>query len=171
MLTGLTGLRRGIAWLGDKNTLFYYILLAFIFLVGPIGYTLNLSTQSLGEFVQTFVSSMKAFPETAAKGGLIESELLPLKKMSGLPARSFLKDDAHLAIAGSVKARGGIYEVLKHTETLALENGLLSVDDDYSILADKRDFFENYKVQVGSTGNLGMSIGIMNCWYLIRSLF
>jgi|GEM_PF-67492 Choline-glycine betaine transporter len=58
MLTGLTGLRRGIAWLGDKNTLFYYILLAFIFLVGPIGYTLNLSTQSLGEFVQTFVSSM-----------------------------------------------------------------------------------------------------------------
>ena len=32
MLTGVTGLRKGIAWLGDKNTLFYYILLAFIFL-------------------------------------------------------------------------------------------------------------------------------------------
>ncbi|MCI2062469.1 MAG: D-serine ammonia-lyase [Eubacteriaceae bacterium] len=105
---------------------------------------------------------MKAFPETAARGGLIESELLPLKKMSGLPAHSFLKDDAHLAIAGSVKARGGIYEVLKHTETLALENGLLSANDDYAVLADKRDFFENYKVQVGSTGNLGLSIGIMS---------
>lgn len=58
MLTGVTGLRKGIAWLGDKNTLFYYILLAFIFLVGPIGYTLNLATQSLGEYVQTFVQSM-----------------------------------------------------------------------------------------------------------------
>lgn len=58
MLTGVTGLRKGIAWLGDKNTLFYYILLAFIFLVGPIGYTLNLATQSLGEYIQTFVQSM-----------------------------------------------------------------------------------------------------------------
>lgn len=53
-----TGLRKGIAWLGDKNTLFYYILLAFIFLVGPIGYTLNLSVESLGSYIQNFVQSM-----------------------------------------------------------------------------------------------------------------
>lgn len=58
MLTGVTGLRKGIAWLGDKNTLFYYILLAFIFLVGPIGYTLNLSVESLGSYIQNFVQSM-----------------------------------------------------------------------------------------------------------------
>lgn len=58
MLTGLSGLRKGIAWLGDKNTLFYYILLAFVFLVGPIGYTLNLATESLGAYIQNFVQSM-----------------------------------------------------------------------------------------------------------------
>lgn len=58
MLTGISGLRKGIAWLGDKNTLFFYILLAFVFLVGPIGYTLNLAVESLGAYVQNFIQSM-----------------------------------------------------------------------------------------------------------------
>ncbi|MEA4966176.1 MAG: D-serine ammonia-lyase [Oscillospiraceae bacterium] len=105
------------------------------------------------------------FPETA--DGLIESALRETPAMQaalgcGIPGRMFLKMDCDLPIAGSVKARGGIYEVLKHTEDLARKAGLLTPDDDYRRLLEHRDFFSQYSVQVGSTGNLGMSIGIMS---------
>ena len=78
--------------------------------------------------------------------------------------RLFLKEDNRLAIAGSVKARGGIYEVLKHTEDLALVHGLLKPGEGYEHLGDpeKKRFFKDYTIQVGSTGNLGLSIGIIS---------
>ena len=116
---------------------------------------------------------MRCFPETKDRNGLIESVLTPIPRMqellgerckSPMEGRLLLKQDSHLAIAGSVKARGGIYEVLKHTEDLAFEHGLLKEGDSYEKLADEacREFFRDYTIQVGSTGNLGMSIGIMS---------
>ena len=114
------------------------------------------------------------FPETADRDGIIESELTEIPRMQSLLGRKygadpggrlFLKRDSDLAVAGSVKARGGIYEVLKHSEDLALSAGILSgYDDDYTKLAspDARALFAQHKVQVGSTGNLGVSIGIMS---------
>lgn len=113
----------------------------------------------------------KCFPETEPQAGIIESPLTSIPKMQKklentfdcqIPGRLLLKQDNALAVAGSVKARGGIYEVLKHTEELAFKAGLLTEEDDYSVLASEqcRDFFSQYKIQVGSTGNLGLSIGI-----------
>ena len=115
----------------------------------------------------------KAFPETAAAGGIIESELVAIPAMQtrlasetgvGIPGTLLLKKDSHLPISGSIKARGGIYEVLTHAEKLALEAGLLNINDDYSILLEPRfkAFFSQYSIAVGSTGNLGMSIGMMS---------
>ena len=116
---------------------------------------------------------MKCFPETEDRNGIIESVLTEIPQMKekmnqkyqcGLEGRLLLKQDSHLAIAGSVKARGGIYEVLKHTGDLALEHGLLAPGDSYAKLAEPecREFFSKYTIQVGSTGNLGLSIGIMS---------
>lgn len=115
----------------------------------------------------------KAFPETAASGGIIESELVAipsmqkrLEKVYGqrISGEMLLKKDSHLPVSGSIKARGGIYEVLAHAEKLALEAGLLSIDDDYSVLLSPefKQFFSQYSIAVGSTGNLGLSIGIMS---------
>ncbi|MGH4118792.1 D-serine ammonia-lyase [Clostridium sp.] len=115
---------------------------------------------------------MKHFPETKEKNGIIESPIIRIPNMQAaisklfdqqIPGDLILKMDSHLAVAGSIKARGGIYEVLKHTEDIALENNLITLVDDYSKLAqdEYRTFFNKYTIQVGSTGNLGLSIGIM----------
>ena len=116
---------------------------------------------------------MKKFPETVERNGIIESELTEIPNMkkllnekykSDVPGKIFLKQDNKLAVAGSVKARGGIYEILKYTKELLVENKIIEEDDDYSVIASREvnNFLSKYTIQVGSTGNLGLSIGIIS---------
>ena len=116
---------------------------------------------------------VKAFPETAATNGIIESDIVEISAMKSqleqqyeveIKGKLLLKKDSHLPISGSIKARGGIYEVLTHAEQLAIKAGLLELKDDYSKLFTEefKCFFSQYSIAVGSTGNLGMSIGIIS---------
>lgn len=116
---------------------------------------------------------MKAFPETASTEGIIESAVVDIPQMKEALEKRYntliegqlrLKKDSHLPISGSIKARGGIYEVLTHAEKLAIEAGILTTEDNYEkLFSDEfRKFFSQYSIAVGSTGNLGMSIGIMS---------
>lgn len=109
----------------------------------------------------------KVFPETAATGGILESPLREIGKMAAklhMDGTLLLKCDSHLPVSGSIKARGGIYEVLCVAEQIALESGMLTLEDDYAILAQPKfwELFSKYGIAVGSTGNLGLSIGIMS---------
>lgn len=114
----------------------------------------------------------KAFPETAKSGGIIESDLVEIARMKtalvhmtgAIPGRLFLKCDSHLPVSGSIKARGGIYEVLYTAEQIALKNGMLKPGDSYEVFdsPEMKALLSKYSIAVGSTGNLGLSIGIMS---------
>ena len=140
--------------------------------IGDVGLT-DADVADASARLARFASYLRqAFPETASSDGIIESDIVPVPHLQQLLGERYrqaltgslwLKRDSHLPISGSIKARGGIYEVLKHAEDLALAENFLTLEDDYAVLhSDKaRAFFGQYKIAVGSTGNLGMSIGIM----------
>ncbi|WP_099158226.1 D-serine ammonia-lyase [Virgibacillus ndiopensis] len=113
------------------------------------------------------------FPETISTKGIIESPLRNIPNIKNVLDKRFsyevggelyLKCDNELPIAGSIKARGGIYEVFHYAESLAIEAGLIQKQEKYELFAtDKfRSFFQQFSIGVGSTGNLGLSIGIIS---------
>lgn len=114
-----------------------------------------------------------AFPETQATSGILESPLQEIPNMRAcleedfgcaIPGQLLIKLDSHLPISGSIKARGGIYEVLCVAETIALKHGLLQPGDSYRAFHSRkfREVLSRYSIAVGSTGNLGLSIGIIS---------
>lgn len=115
----------------------------------------------------------KVFPETQKSGGVIESPLKEIPKMQKQLTKLLgvehtgtllLKCDSHLPVSGSIKARGGIHEVLKFAEDVALKEGKITLEDNYEIFTEDsfKEMFSRYSVAVGSTGNLGLSIGIIS---------
>lgn len=107
------------------------------------------------------------FPELQASHGHIAAPLRAAPAMAqylGLQAQQlWLQCDHALPVAGSIKARGGFHEVLEHAERIAQQHGLWQPGSDLRVLISPaaRALFAQHEVAVGSTGNLGMSIGIM----------
>ena len=115
----------------------------------------------------------KVFDDTKESKGIIESKIFSLDKAKveiekyekiKIPGKISLKGDHSLPISGSIKARGGIYEVLCLAEKIALDSGMLRLDDNYEKLSEEKfkNIFSKYSVAVASTGNLGLSIGIIS---------
>lgn len=129
--------------------------------------------QEAAELWQRFAPYLaEEFPDAKKSNGIIESPLRHIPKMKDalnenyaaeISGGLYLKCDNELPIAGSIKARGGVYEVLHHTEQLAIDAGMISKEDDYRKFStpEFKEFFGNYSIGVGSTGNLGLSIGII----------
>jgi len=73
------------------------------------------------------------------------------------------KCDHALPIAGSVKARGGIHEVLKYVEAIAGAHGIGPDDPQFvQRLLDPaaKSWMATHHLLVGSTGNLGYGVGV-----------
>ncbi len=139
-------------------------------------YKLNLSKKDIidaADRLNRFKPYIKeVFFETKKDNGLIESKIEQIDDFKKILEKIFnstisgsllIKRDDSLPIAGSIKARGGIYEVLKYAENLALENNLISKEENYRKFNNPefKTLFSKYSLAVGSTGNLGLSIGIM----------
>lgn len=130
---------------------------------------MNEAEQLWQRFAPFFVN---AFPETKKNKGILESPLREISTMQSvlseenelIEGRLFLKCDNELPISGSIKARGGFFEIMKYAEKLALDAGMLTKEDNYSILTSQKfkTFFSKHSIGVGSTGNLGLSIGIIS---------
>ncbi|MEY9257398.1 D-serine dehydratase [Brevibacterium epidermidis] len=127
-------------------------------------------------FAETFpeaatvpVEFASAFP--GVSGGMIESALVPAPAAqhrldglfgSELGGRLWLKRDDSLPVSGSIKARGGFHEVLEFAEAVAAEHGLDSFDPATYSTREFCEIAANHRIVVGSTGNLGLSIGILS---------
>lgn len=98
--------------------------------------------------------------------GLIESPLTSaqnLRDAMGGTGTWLLKRDDDLPVAGSIKGRGAFFAVLEHAEKLAIEKGLIAKGQDLGNLCspEAKAIFSEYKIAVGSTGNLGMGIALL----------
>jgi D-serine dehydratase len=95
--------------------------------------------------------------------GTIASPLRPLDWPALGNGPVFVKCDHQLPMTGSIKARGGVYELLCWLEAEALKRGLLKPGDDPTVLlaAECRRQLGEMTIAVASTGNLGFSIGLV----------
>jgi len=107
------------------------------------------------------------FPSEAPTGRIASSldalpPSLPALLGLGAGARAFVKADSHLPVCASVKARGGLFEVFSRAEHVCLQQKLLDKADDYKKIASEPvvKVLSEEEVAVGSTGNLGMSVGL-----------
>jgi D-serine dehydratase len=110
----------------------------------------------------------RLFPQLGNAADPLRSPLIEASDLAAslgaAGSRWWIKGDHELPIAGSVKARGGFHEVIAHAERLARAEGLLDGSGDLTVLASgpARQLFSRHSIVVGSTGNLGMSIGIIS---------
>ncbi len=109
----------------------------------------------------------RLFPELEANQGHVVSPLLKLNdefaRRAGLQGeRTFIKADHLLPLTGTVKSRGGLFEVLKYAEAIAQSQGLLSGGEPILQLVSDvaRAHFAKLRILTGSTGNLGYSVGL-----------
>lgn len=113
----------------------------------------------------------EVFPDTRLLGGIIESPLVKTGALASaladefddpFPGNLWVKRDDVLAVSGSVKSRGGIHEVLEVALGAARDLGVdLSGGPAVFLRPEVRAQLAERRIVVGSTGNLGLSIGLM----------
>lgn len=119
--------------------------------------------EALDRFARSENLIRRFFDLPGRDSALISSALLASPELpEARGERVYLKADHALPVAGSIKARGGFHEIIAHAERLAIAHGLIGPGQDLTPLAsaEARALFQQHSVVVGSTGNLGLSVGL-----------
>jgi D-serine dehydratase len=101
------------------------------------------------------------FPQSGWDGRVRSALLDYPAPPAGLEALR-VKADHALPMTGSIKARGGIYDLLCRIERIAVAEGLIEQHGDYSALLENsaKEVLGRFRIVVASTGNLGFSVGL-----------
>lgn len=104
----------------------------------------------------------RLFPDQGWNGR-IESELLAYAEPPAGLANLWIKGDHALPMTGSIKARGGVHELLCYVERIARDEALLAPGQGLEALLEPeaQAVLNLHSVAVASTGNLGFSIGLV----------
>lgn len=120
------------------------------------------------EFMQAVAGLLVAlFPADIDADGVIDSELVSASRLASVLGINgehlWIKCDHALPIAGSIKARGGFYEVLLHARDIVQREVSTDIAADPSRWLDTGvcELLSHHKVVVGSTGNLALSVATM----------
>ncbi|MDP1618071.1 D-serine ammonia-lyase [Phenylobacterium sp.] len=95
--------------------------------------------------------------------GRIESELFAYAEPPAGLTNLWVKGDHALPMTGSIKARGGVHELLCYVERIARDEALLAPGESLEALLEPeaQAVLNLHSVAVASTGNLGFSIGLV----------
>lgn len=117
--------------------------------------------QGAAKRLARFAPLLKALFASDGWDGRISSPLTELAS-GAASGHLLLKPDHDLPMTGSIKARGGVHELLAYLEQIALDHGLIDDASYAALTSDKaRSIFARHTVVVASTGNLGYSIGLV----------
>lgn len=120
------------------------------------------------------------FEQTRTSDGIIESPLHRAPALQArmeelcraqLPGKLWVKRDDMLPVSGSIKARGGFHEVLQVVEQIIDEACPDASGQGPRVLEDPAvtDTLRERGIAVGSTGNLGLSIGLLSAEVGLRT--
>ncbi|WP_172272887.1 D-serine ammonia-lyase [Caulobacter sp. RHG1] len=104
----------------------------------------------------------KLFPGQGWDGRIV-SGLAPYADPPADMADTWIKCDHALPMTGSIKARGGVHELLCYVEKIARDEALLAPGEPIEALLEPQAqaVLNLHSVAVASTGNLGFSIGLV----------
>lgn len=110
----------------------------------------------LKRFRPLIKEALSAFSDGKVESEFLKSEVLAKETGSEI----YFKADFMIEPVRSVKARGALYEIIKHIDDILKDRRIYEEKEKINA-AYIREILRDYTVEVSSTGNLGIAVGLI----------